>query len=171
MYPRLRVDKLHPDGSLRASWEAYRMADHDGAVRLWTPVNTIVIHVNGRWVRPVGSVHAWRPGDPFVASYYEDAQGHGLYIDVVREVIVGAGRFAYTDLYVDVMFYRGLVTTKDEELLARLEPDEAERVLKTRDDLVRRVSAGDAPFSLRDPRWHVPDDVRELPPGAELTLS
>jgi hypothetical protein len=171
MYPKICVEKRHPDGTPRAVWEAYRLEDVAGAVRLWTPVGAIVTHVNGRWVRPVGSVHAWRAGDPFVISYYEDADGHGLYIDVVREVHVSPERFVSVDLYVDVMFYRGAVTTKDEDLLVRLSREEAERVVMTRDDLVRRVSDGDAPFRLGDPRWHVPDDARTLPPGAELKLA
>jgi len=37
MYPKIRVDKLHADGSPRAAWEGYRIDDHDGAIRFWTP--------------------------------------------------------------------------------------------------------------------------------------
>ncbi len=169
MYPKIRVDKLHPDGSPRASWEAYRIDDHDGAIRLWTPVGTTVIHVNGRWVRKHASLSVWKPGEGFVAAVWEE-DALEMYIDVVREVVVNPARFAYVDLYVDVMHREGRTWSKDEDLAQKLQPAELQRVLRTRDELLRAIRASEPPFRFGDPRWHVPADARALQPGAELTL-
>jgi hypothetical protein len=171
MYPKIRVDKLHPDGSPRASWEGYRIEDHEGAVRVWTPARTPRIHVNGRWTPDSPFVTAWVPGEPFVVACYEDQDGIALYLDIVREVFITPTRFAYVDLYVDVILKNGTVISKDEELLARLAKDEARSVLATRDRLLRAVAAGAPPFRVSHPRWQVPDEARVLPPGVELELS
>ena len=93
-----------------------------------------------------------------------------LYIDIVREVIVTPTRFAFVDLYVDVLLKNGEVRSKDEDLVSRLVPEEARSVIATRDALLASVRAGTAPFVMDDPRWRVPDDVRELAPGVELEL-
>jgi hypothetical protein len=170
MYPKIRVEKRHPDGSPRAVWEAYRIDDAEGATRIWTPVGTVVLHVNGRWVREYPSLGTWRPGDRFVASVWEEEQLE-MYIDIVREVIVTPTSFTYVDLYVDVIHRAGRTWSKDEDLALQLDERERQGVLATRDALIRAVSEGDAPFRFRDPRWHVPDDVRALPPGTELVLS
>jgi hypothetical protein len=169
MYPLIRVEKLHPDGSPRAVWEAYRIEDHDGAIRVWTPIGAVVIHVNGRWVREAPSLQVWRPGEPFVAAVWEETSLE-LYIDIVRDVIVTPTQFAYVDLYVDVMHRNGRTWSKDEELAQQLELSERKRVLATRDGLLNAIRAGEAPFQFGDPRWHVPEAARALPPGAELAL-
>ena len=169
MYPKIRVDKLHPDGSPRASWQAYRIEDHDGAVRLWTPARTTRIHVNGRWTPDSPILTAWKPGERFVTAAWEEDRLE-LYIDIVREVILTPTRFAYVDLYVDVMYREGRTWSKDEDLVNRLAPAEATAVLALRDELIRAVRAGEAPFRLGDPRWQVHDAARGLAPGAELTL-
>jgi hypothetical protein len=170
-YPKIRVDKLHPDGSPRAAWEAYRIEDHEGAVRVWTPARTPRVHVNGAWTPDSPFVTAWVPGEPYVVACYEDADGIGLYIDIVRECRVAPTSFAYVDLYVDVILKNGRVVSKDEELLNNLANDEARSVLAIRDRLVRRVRSGEPPFSPGDPRWHVSVAARALVPGAPLTLS
>jgi hypothetical protein len=170
MRPFIRIDKLHPDGSPRAAWQGYRIADADGAVRTWTPARTPRVHVNGRWTPDSPFVTAWVPGDPFVVACFEDTDEIALYIDIVREVIVTPTRIAYVDLYVDVILNNGVTTSKDEELLTRLDGDEAQRVLTTRDRLLRAVRAGDAPFQANHARWHVPEADRALPPGVEQTL-
>jgi hypothetical protein len=169
MYPLIRVEKLHPDGSTRAAWEAYRIEDQDGAVRVWTPVGAVVIHVNGRWVREFPSLQAWKPGERFVAAVWEE-QSLEMYIDIVREVIVTPNRFAYVDLYVDVMLRDGRTWSKDEDLAEQLDTAERDRVLATRDELLGAVRSGQPPFRFGDPRWRFPDGVRSLPPGAELSL-
>ena len=171
MYPKIRVDKLHPDGSPRASWEAYRIEDLDGAIRLFAPAKTHRIHVNGHWVPDSPILTTWKPGEPYVIASWEEADATELYVDIVREVIVSAERFAYVDLYVDVMLHSGKTSSKDEELLANIDAEEAKGVLATRDRLLAAMRAGEAPFRVRDPRWQVPDDARALPPGSELTLS
>jgi hypothetical protein len=171
MRPFIRLDKLHPDGSPRASWQGYRIADADGAVRVWTPARTPRIHVNGRWTPDSPFVTAWVPGEPFVVACFEDADGIALYIDIVREVIITPTRIAYVDLYVDVILKNGVVVSKDEELLTRLDDEEARLVLRTRDLLLGAVRAGDAPFQVDHARWRVPNEDRALPPGVELELS
>jgi hypothetical protein len=170
MYPKIRVDKLHPDGSPRAAWEGYRIEDRDGAVRVWTPARTPRIHVNGRWTPDSPFVTAWVPGDPYVVACFEDADGIALYIDIVRECHVTPTRFAYLDLYVDVILKSGRLVSKDEELLPKLAKDEARSVLATRDRLLASVRAGEPPFRTRDPRWQVSEAARALVPGVELQL-
>ena len=170
MYAKIRVDKLHPDGSPRASWEAYRIGDHDGARRIWTPAMTTRVHVNGRWTPDSPILTAWKPGERFVGAVWWESDGTELYLDIVREVIVTPTRFAYVDLYVDVMYRDGRTWSKDDELVGRLDPAEAAEVLSLRDELMRAVRAGEAPFRPADPRWHVSDAVRALAPGAELAL-
>jgi len=126
--------------------------------------------VNGHWAPDSPILTTWKPGEPYVIASWEEADATELYVDIVREVIVGPERFAYVDLYVDVMYRSGSASSKDEELLANIQPDEAKGVLATRDRLLGAMRAGQAPFRVRDPRWHVPDDARLLPPGVELTL-
>lgn len=171
MTPLIRVDKLHPDGSPRASWQAYRIPDADGAVRLWTPPRTPRIHVNGQWTPDGGFVTAWTPGEHFVVACHSARGEFALYIDIVRAVRVSASRFAYTDLYVDVLHDHGRAWSKDEERLAELDPEEARSVITTRDALLRAVRAGDPPFVRGHPRWSIADDVRALPVGTLLELA
>ena len=171
MYPRIRVDKLHPDGSPRASWEGYRIEDRDGAMRIWTPARTPRVHVSGRWTPDSPFVTAWVAGEPFVVACYEDADGIALYIDIVRECRVTPARFAYVDLYVDVILKNGRIVSKDEEHLAKLSPDEARMVTATRDRLLQAARAGERPFRINDARWNVSDEARALAPGVELELS
>jgi len=171
MRPFIRVDKLHPDGSPRASWQAYRIDDADGALRLWTPPRTPRIHVNGQWTPESGFVTAWRPGERFVVACHSEPRDFALYIDIVRAVNVSPTRFAYVDLYVDVMLERGRASSKDEDRVAALDPDEAKAVIAIRDALLYAVRVGDPPFRRDDARWVVPEDVRALPAGGLLALS
>jgi predicted RNA-binding protein associated with RNAse of E/G family len=170
MYPLIRVDKLHPDRSPRAAWHAYRIDDEGGAVRLWSPARTHRIHVNGHWIPESPILTTWRPADRYVIASWEEADATELYVDIIREATVTASRFAFVDLYVDVMLRSGTVSTKDEDLLDRLEAREAARVLEIRDELVRAMRAGDAPFRPDDPRWSVSAEMRALPPGGPLVL-
>lgn len=170
MYPRIRVEKRHPDGTPRAAWEAYRIDDHDGAVRLWAPARTPRIHVNGRWVPDGPILTTWRPGESFVTAWWQEADATELYVDIVREAVVTPTSFAYVDLYVDVMLRDGITRSKDEALLAQLDEDEAERVLAIRDDVIAVMGSGRSPFHLGDPRWRVRDDVLVLAPGDWLSL-
>ena len=170
MYPTIRVNKLHADLTPRAAWQAYRIPDADGFVRLWTVPRTPRTHVNGRWVPDSPLVTAWRPGDRFVVNRYEDADVVGLYIDIVRDVHVTPTQFDYIDQYVDVLSYGGRVWSKDEELLHRLSADEGRDVLRIRDELLGAVRMGAAPFDIDHARWRVPADALTLPPGVELAL-
>ena len=127
MYPLIRVDKLHPDGSPRAAWMGYRIEDQEGAVRIWTPGATTRIHINGRWSPDSPVLTAWKPGERFVCAVWEEDTLE-MYIDIVREVVVTPTRFAYVDLYVDVMHREGRTWSKDEELATKLDPNEAHEV-------------------------------------------
>ena len=169
MYPKIRVEKLHPDGSPRAAWQGYRIDDHDGAIRIWTPGKTTRIHVNGRWSPESPILTVWKPGERFVAAVWEE-ESLEMYVDIVREVIVTPTRFAYVDLYVDVMHRQGRTWSKDEELAHQLDPAEEREVLAIRDELMRALNAAEPPFHFGSARWRVPNDVRALPPGAELAL-
>jgi predicted RNA-binding protein associated with RNAse of E/G family len=170
MHPLIRVDKLHPDHTPRAAWQAYRIDDVGGAIRLWSPARTHRIHVNGHWVPDSPILTTWRPDDPYVIASWEEADATELYVDIIREATLTATRFAYVDLYVDVTLRDGTLSSKDEELLRQLDDAEAKRVIEIRDTLMGAMRAGDPPFSLKDARWHVPADIRALPPGTELAL-
>lgn len=170
MYPRIRVEKRHPDGSPRAAWEAYRIDDSDGAVRLWAPARTPRVHVNGHWVPDSPILTTWRPGEPFVIASWEETDAIELYVDIVREATITPTVFSYIDLYVDVMLRDGRAWSKDEELLVDLGAAEAARVLAIRDDLLLAMRSGTPPFDLSDPRWRVKSPVRGLGPGRELAL-
>jgi hypothetical protein len=170
MYPLIRVDKLHPDRTPRAAWQAYRIDDVDAAVRFFAPPRTHRIHVKGHWIPDGAVLTTWRPGEPYVIASLEKTSGTELYVDIVREATVAAGRFAYVDLYVDVMLREGVVSSKDEELLRELDADEAKHVVGIRDALMRAMRSGEGPFSIGHARWQVPAEVRALPPGGELAL-
>lgn len=170
MYPSVRVDKLHPDGSSRAAWSGYRLPDVQGWMRVWTPPHTPRVHVRGVWTPAEPLVSVFRIGQAFVPHLYWDPDGLTFYVDVVREVRVGPDAIAYVDLYVDVILHAGVVTTKDEELLERLASDEGRRVLAARDALVARARDGDALFDPSSALWHIPDDARGLPPGRAIAL-
>ena len=171
MYPLIRVEKRHPDGSPRAAWQGYRMPDHEGTVRVWTPPCTPRVHVNGRWTPEAPLLTAWSSGERFVAHRYEDPEGLTVYVDVVRAVEVTPPLFAYTDLYVDVILKYDRVWSKDEELLARLAANEAQSAAEVLDALMGMGRARVWPFDLASARYAVPDDVRTLPPGAEAELA
>lgn len=126
--------------------------------------------MNGQWTPDGGFVTAWHPPDPFVVACHSAPRDFALYIDIVRAVDVATSRFAYVDLYVDVLLDHGRVSSKDEDLLSRLDPDEARVVIEVRDALLDAVRAARAPFHAGDPRWRVPDEVRDLRAGELLTL-
>lgn len=170
MYPRIRVEKRHPDGSPRAAWEAYRIDDFDGAIRLWAPPRTPRVHVNGHWVPEGPILTRWRPGEAFVISAWEETDATELYVDIVREAAITSTAFSYIDLYVDVMLRTGKVWSKDEELLSNLRPEEAARVLAIRDGLLIAMTSGSPPFNLGDPLWRVDPRIRELRPGRAVAL-
>lgn len=171
MYPLIRIEKRHPDGSPRAAWHGYRLADHEGAVRVWTPSRTPRIHVNGRWTPDAPLLTAWSPGERFVAHRYEDPDGPTVYVDIVRAVEVTPERFVYVDLYADVIFKFDRAWAKDEDLLVRLAEDEALGVTVVLDGLLAAAGRRAWPFDLRSPRYDVPELARALAAGPEAPLS
>lgn len=164
-YQTVRVDKLHPDGSPRASWYGYRIPDRNGAVRVYAPPRTRRIHVGGLWTPRGWGVSAFHPDWRFVPHRWVDGETTGMYIDVVRSTAVKRGRVEYVDLYLDVSIRAdGEVCEKDEELLGRLSESEAASVRATRDDLRTRIAREEGPFSTDASFWDVPEDARALPP-------
>lgn len=170
MYLRLRVEKRHADGSPRAAWEAYRIDDAGGAIRLWAPPRTPRIHVNGHWMPDGPILTTWRPQDAFVVAAWEEVDATELYADIVREASITPALFSYVDLYVDVMLRQGRAWSKDEDLLISLSHEEAARVLAIRDGLLQAMSLGTPPFDLSHPRWRVEGEIRALAPGREQEL-
>lgn len=163
-YPTVRVDKLHPDGSPRASWYGYRLPDRDGAALVFRPGGARKIHVHGLWTPVESEVSAFHPDWGFaVHRYAKDNTAH-LYIDIVRSVDIRPDRVVYVDLYLDVMVGPDGVREKDEELLVRLEDDEAARVRRTRDEIRRLIDAGFPALRRDDPFWEVPAEAQRLPP-------
>jgi len=164
-YPLVRVDKLHPDGSPRASWYGYRIPDRDGAVRVYAPPRTRRIHVAGLWTPSSSLVSAFHPEWRFVPHRWIDGETTGTYIDVVRSTTVHRDHVEYVDLYLDVSIRGdGAVLEKDEELLDRLSDGEAAAVRATRDDLRARIARAEGPFSRDLSFWDIPEDAKALPP-------
>jgi hypothetical protein len=164
-YPLVRVDKLHPDGSPRASWYGYRIPDRDGSLRVYAPPRTRRIHVGGLWTPPGWMVSAFHPEWRFVPHRWVDGATNGTYVDLTRSTSVRRDRVEFVDLYLDVSIRGdGVVFEKDEELLERLTVDEAAMVRATRDELRRRIASAEPPFSADESFWQVPDDARALPP-------
>lgn len=172
MYPLVRIDKLHPDGSPRAAWFGYRLADVDGWARVWAPPHTPRAHSQwgGGWTPAEPLLTALSAAERFVPTLYWDADGLTFYLDIVREVRPTDHGFAFVDLYLDVILHDGRVKTKDEELLERLDPEEAELVRGVAHGLDARARAEDALFDPAAPLWSVPADVRALPPGPRPDL-
>lgn len=164
-YPLVRLDKLHPDGSPRASWYGYRIPDRDGAMRVYAPPHTRRIHVGGSWTPRGWGVSAFHPDWRFVPHRWVDGEATGMYIDVVRSTAVHRDRVEYVDLYLDLSIRGdGAVSEKDEDLLGRLSESEAASVRATRDDLRARIARAEVPFSVEPSFWEVPEDARALPP-------
>ena len=163
-YPLVRVDKLHPDGSPRASWYGYRIPDRDGAVRVYRPGRTRTIHVLGIWTPPEPGISAFHPDWGFAPHRHTRGGASHLYIDVIRSVDVRRDAIAYVDLYLDVMVEPGGVREKDEGLLERLDEEEAAGVRRTRDEIRRLIASGFAALQADGPFWEAPDDAKALPP-------
>lgn len=163
-HPAVRIDKLHPDGSPRASWYGYRLPDRDGAARVFRPARTRTIHVLGIWTPTEPGVSAFHPDWGFaVHRHQKDGTAH-LYIDIVRAIHVRPASIEYIDLYLDVMVGPDGVREKDEELLIRLKDDEAASVRRTRDEIRRLIDAGFPALRPDDPFWDVPAEAQRLPP-------
>ena len=164
-YPLVRIDKLHPDGSPRASLYGYRLPDSRGVARVIVPPGTRRIHVNGLWLHEDTQVFAFDPRRRYVVTcWWSDPADRGLYIDIAREVRIGTTTLQYVDLYLDVIVKEGAVREKDEELLERLEATEAQRARATRDEVRRGIERRDHLLDPASEIWSVPADALALPP-------
>ena len=164
-YPLVRVDKLHPDGSPRASLYGYRLPDHLGVARVIVPPGTRRIHVNGLWRHEDTQVFAFDPRRRYVVTcWWSDPADRGLYIDIAREMRIGTATLQYVDLYLDVIVTAGSVREKDEELLGRLDPAEARQARATRDEVRLGIERRDPLLDPASEAWSVPADALALPP-------
>lgn len=161
-YPLVRVDKLHPDGSPRASWYGYRLPDIDGTARVYRPPHTRTVHVLGLWDNGSSGVSAFHPEWRFAVHQYTRGGAH-LYIDIARPVDIRPGSIGYVDLYLDVMSHPDGVREKDEELLVRLDPEEAAAARTARDEVRRLMGAGAPALQREGPFWDVPMEAIGLP--------
>lgn len=159
---RWSASTSHPDGSPRASWFGYRLPDIDGAARVYRPRNTRTVHLLGLWDNVSAGVSAFHPEWRFAVHQYTRGGAH-LYIDIVRSVDIRPGSIAYVDLYFDVMSHPEGVTEKDEELLARLDPEEAAAARATRDEIRRLMAAGVPALQREGSFWDVPAGALGLP--------
>ena len=167
----IRVDKLHPDGTPRAAWNGYRLPDVDGWARVWSPAQTPVAHAQwGNSTLASPRLTALSTAEQFVPTLFWDPDGITFYNDIVREVRATNGGFAFVDLYVDITLHNGRVKIKDEELLERLDPEEAASVRGIASILEKRASAADPLFDPNSALWTVPPDAHILPPGPMPTL-
>lgn len=163
-HPVVRVDKLHPDGSPRASWYGYRLPDADGAARVYRPGGARKIHVHGLWTPAESEVSAFHPEWRYAVHRYEKDGASHLYIDIVRSVDIRRDSITYVDLYLDLMVEPDGVREKDEELLVRLAADEAAGARRTRDEIRRLIAGGFPALQCDGPFWSVPADAMALPP-------
>jgi Protein of unknown function (DUF402) len=171
MYPLVRIDKLHPDGSPRAAWLGYRLPDVDGWARVWAPPHTPRAHAQwGGWTPAEPLLTALSTAERFVPTLFWDPDGLTFYNDIVREVRVTEHGFAFIDLYVDVVLHNGVVKIKDEELLERLGGSEATSARERAHLLAARAEQHDPFFDPTIPLWTVPSDAQGLRPGPTITL-
>ena len=167
MYPVIRHEKRHPDGSLRRAGRGYVLPSIGEVTRVYVPAGSRLVHVDGIWIPDANAISLFCPTWLFVPHLYEDPEDARFYIDLAREVTVSDDLVSFTDLYVDIGIssVHG-VTHKDDELLVRLEPGEAAQVRERRTELLAQIAMGDPLFERASPLWEVPDEARALPPLA-----
>ncbi|MGH2450529.1 MAG: DUF402 domain-containing protein [Candidatus Limnocylindria bacterium] len=165
MYPPVRVDKRHPDGTARASWYGYRLPDVASIARVYAPAGTRRLHVAGLWDVPNPVVTAFDLQLFFVPSRYATSEGPRIYIDIARDLRIDGDVLKYLDLYLDVMVdEHGTVSEKDEELLERLPDRDRWLARAARDEVRSRIGSGDRLLDPFSAFWSVPDDALALPP-------
>lgn len=171
MYPAVRVDKRHPDGTPRASWSGYRLADAASIARVYAPAGTRRVHVGGTWDMPHPMVTAFDLQLFFVASRYAAPEGPRIYVDIARGIRIAGDVLGYVDLYLDVMLdEHGVVTEKDEELLERLSERDRWLARAARDEVRSRIASGDRLLDPYSPFWTAPPDALRLPALTDVAL-
>lgn len=166
MYPVIRHEKRHPDGSLRRYGRGYVLEPIGEVTRVYVPAGSRLVHVNGVWTPDNNSISLFCPTWLFVPHLVENAEERGFYIDIARDVTVTNDVVSFTDLYVDIVIWNERVTHKDDELLVRLDPGEAAQVRERRAELLAQIAMGDPLFDRASPLWQLPDEARALPPLA-----
>ena len=167
MYPVIRHEKRHPDGSLRRYGRGYVLPSIGEVTRVYVPAGSRQVHVNGIWIPDANAISLFCPTWLFVPHLYEDAEEPRFYIDMARDVTVTDETVSFVDLYVDIGISKiHGVTDKDDELLSRLSEGEAAQVRERRAELLAQIEVGDPLFDRASPLWEVPEEARALPPLA-----
>jgi len=171
MYPVIRHEKRHPDGSMRRYGRGYLLEPIGEVTRMYVPAGSRLVHVNGIWIPETNAISLFCPTWLFVPHFVEDAEDPRFYIDMARDVTIGDEVVSFIDLYVDIGISKiHGVTDKDDELLVRLSDGEAAQVRERRDEMLQHIALGDPLFDASSPLWHVPDEARALPPLAAETV-
>jgi hypothetical protein len=170
MYPVIRLEKLHPDGSPRRIGRGYLLDEVEGITRVYTPVGTRFWHVNGVWTTETAWISAFRGGWQFVVHRSFPPGHDGFYVDVAREVRIADGVAAFIDLYVDVLAHRGRIWEKDHEKLSALSAEEAATTLAIATDVRGKLARGEHVFHAGHRVWDRPVGAAALPPLHALAL-
>jgi hypothetical protein len=168
MYPKIRVDKRLPDGSIWQARRAYLLPSIDGWTRAYGPAGTRWSNPLGGWTTEYDGVSIFHATRPFTISCSGPAADKRFYVDVAYRVRVEPDLVEFVDLFLDVMIdAAGTVTEKDEHQLAALPVDTQAIARSARDEIRRLIDQRDALFDARSAFYAVPADARSLPPSTE----
>lgn len=165
MYQPVRLRKLRPDGTVRASWWGYLLDERGGFTRLFVPPLTPRLHTAGTWAPDGVSVAAFDPARPYVVHWWSGIhEGEGFYVDAARTIEIGSDTISYVDLFVDMSFHDGSWHTLDEDELVLASADDALAATGALGEARRLIAATDPLFDLRSELWTYPPEARALPP-------
>ena len=131
------------------------------------PVGTRWSNPLGGWTQGPASLSTFHPERPYVISCYGPEEAKRLSVDIARPPAVADGVIEFVDLYLDRQIDpHGVVSEKDEDQLAALEPTERDTARAARDEVRWLIAAGDPLFDARGPDYRAPAGARALPPLA-----
>lgn len=170
-YPAFRLVKHRLYRESFQSWDAYLLPSRPNTFCLYSPAGTHVFDSSGWSEAPYSWQTLVLPGESFVPHLWRRPDGYGFYIDVARQLVIQPGLALWEDLYLDVLITDGMVSEKDEDMLATLPPQEARHARKVRDEILRRVSAGDEVFDPSSEFWRFPRGLEQpLPRRGALAV-
>jgi hypothetical protein len=167
MYPRIRIDKRIPDGTIWQARRGYLLPSHAGWTRVHAPAGTEWTNPLGRWQTETAGLSLFNTQHPFTITCHGPAGDKRFYIDVAHRVRIASELIEFTDLFLDVLIDGpGVVTEKDEYQLAVLTTELQAFARAARDELRQRIASGDPLFDAASPFFGVPEDAASLPPLA-----
>jgi uncharacterized protein DUF402 len=167
MYPRIRIDKRIPDGTIWQARRGYLLPPHAGWTRVYAPVGTEWTNTLGRWKTQTPGLSLFSAEHPFTIACHGPAGDKRFYIDIAHRVRIAPELIEFTDLFLDVLIEaRGVVTEKDEYQLAILTTELQHFVRAARDEVRQRIASSDPLFDATSPYFDLPDDAAALPPLA-----